>query len=92
MSLPFAKEKVDADLEKSMAVDSKNYHLHPTSLTIVKKLLFALIIESTISCFVYYYYDRIGLIHPMLAPAMLGCFQGIGTINEPIFEKEVQLE
>lgn len=76
MSLPFAKEKVDADLEKSMAVDSKNYHLHPTSLTIVKKLLFALIIESTISCFVYYYYDRIGLIHPMLAPAMLGCFSG----------------
>ncbi|KAL6454124.1 hypothetical protein SBY92_003583 [Candida maltosa Xu316] len=59
-----------------MNIESKNYHLHPASSHILRKLVLALIIEGTISCTVYYNYGKIASIHPMLAPTLLGCFSG----------------
>ncbi|EER34067.1 conserved hypothetical protein [Candida tropicalis MYA-3404] len=76
MTLPLAKEKAELDLEKSMSMESKNYHLHPASSQIMRKLVFALIIETVSLCMAYYEYDQIALIHPMLAPTLLGCVSG----------------
>lgn len=57
-------------------MESKNYHIHPAPTHIIRKLVFAIIIETISLCITYYEYDGIALIHPMLAPTLLGCVSG----------------
>ncbi|RCK57288.1 hypothetical protein Cantr_06872 [Candida viswanathii] len=42
----------------------------------MRKLIVALFIETVSLCVAYYEYDNIALIHPMLAPTLLGCVSG----------------
>ncbi|KAI5963063.1 uncharacterized protein KGF55_002855 [Candida pseudojiufengensis] len=87
MSLPLSQDNIELhDLGKSSSTtlplsnnlhtESRNYKLHPSSKHILKKLYFALIIESIISVTIYYFYDDISLINPNLAPTLLGCSSG----------------
>ncbi|CAI5760647.1 unnamed protein product [Candida verbasci] len=91
MSLPFltTKEEIEHDLEKSSTTTT---HLHPSSKPILKRLLFALFIELVISSTIYYNYDKINVINPMLGPTLLGCFSGAlaQSINQ-YFKKKFTL-
>ncbi|RLV96550.1 hypothetical protein JA1_000088 [Spathaspora sp. JA1] len=79
MSLPLS-EKVYDDLEKSSLSPTTSAssitHLHPAPRGVYKKLVAALLIETTISCLIYINYDRIGAYHPMIAGLLLGCSSG----------------
>lgn len=84
MSLPLTRDSIELnDLEKSSSSSTSaykpntdNYHLHPSSKHILKRLYFALIIQTIISCSIYYQYQKISEINQMLAPTLLGCFSG----------------
>ncbi|KAI5956841.1 hypothetical protein KGF54_000459 [Candida jiufengensis] len=85
MSLPLTQENIQLhDLNKSSTTlplnsqptNQSNYKLHPSSKHILKKLYFALILETIISITIYYHYDKISVIHQHLAPTLLGCSSG----------------
>ena len=84
MSLPLTRDSIELnDLEKSSSSSASaykpntdNYHLHPSSKHILKRLYFALVIQTMISCSIYYQYQKISEINQMLAPTLLGCFSG----------------
>ncbi|KAG5419773.1 hypothetical protein I9W82_001653 [Candida metapsilosis] len=84
MSLPLTRDSIELnDLEKSSSSSTSaykpnndNYHLDPSSKHILKRLYFALVIQTMISCSIYYQYQKISEINQMLAPTLLGCFSG----------------
>lgn len=70
MSLPLSTKEKLVFNEKSPSP------FNPTSKSTFKKLIIALVIESTIALTIYYNYDYLNLFHPMLAPTLLGCSSG----------------
>lgn len=73
MSLPLSsKEKINFN-EKSPSPFTPGGSRSKTSL---KKLIITMLIESSISLIVYYNYDKLNFINPMLAPTLLGCISG----------------
>lgn len=61
------------DLEKSAPVlDDTNKTLHPAPISLKRKLIVCLIIETIISLIIYYNYDTLVNIHQLLGPSLLG--------------------
>lgn len=65
--------KLYRDLEKSVSsLDETNPPLYPAPKPLKRKLIIYLLIESTISLSLYYNYNLLINIHPLVAPTLLG--------------------